>query len=415
MIHALIAAVLLGPSVGALTSTPSCCYKLSAALGSKVSNPDSSTYNTSISSYWSQQEQPIKPSCIIVPRSCNFVIAAAGTGRLQGSLIKDAVTIDLGGLDSIQISQDASSISVGPDARGVSVPGGRDSPVGVRGTTLGTFNYFAPLAGFACDDVISYEVVLANGSIATATNRTHRDVWLALKGTGNNLGIVTNFVFRTFPLGITLDAQLTAFSLMLNFAYSVATGSLLMAQLSYAAQVQDPGAFRNLSIRTGQLAPPSFGQVVFAVTFENSLSMLHTTFDIRNTSTVSISHIPGIAWSLSLVPIVPAITAQSAVRGGNVLSLDDVPVQGLILAILSASFNSSADNAAVSAAAERLRNSIINAGTAEGVYNDYVDNNHPGHWQNPIASYGSSNWEIIRETAEKYDSDGVFQPVGHVS
>ncbi|KAL5046068.1 hypothetical protein BDW71DRAFT_182712 [Aspergillus fruticulosus] len=464
----------------ALASTSSCCHDLSDVLGAKVSYPDSAAYNASISSYWSQQEQLVEPSCvlsptsakdvsiamtILVPRSCRFAIRSGGHGALAGiANIEDGVTIDLGGLDAIQISPDASTVSVGPgqrwgdvyaalDARGVFVPGGRDSPVGVGGATLGGgFNYFAPLAGFSCDNVVSFEVVLANGSIITATNTTHSDLWLALKGSGNNLGIVTNFVFSTFPLGdvwggqvyypiSTLDAQLTAFhefvadpnydvkaGFMLNFAFSAATGPLIMDQLAYAAPVQDPEVFTaftemqpqtasttrvsslaDLSIQTGMLAPPSFGQIVFAITFRNTRTILHQTFNIWNASTASISRIPGIAWSLSLVPIVPAITAQSALRGGNVLGLDDVPPEGLILVLLSASFNSTRDDPAVGAAAERLGRNIIEAAKAEGVYNDYVDYNHPGRWQDPIASYGRRNRRFIRETAERYDPDSVFQ------
>ncbi|KAL4974750.1 FAD binding domain protein [Aspergillus desertorum] len=464
----------------ALASIGSCCHDLTIALGAKVSYPDSAAYNASVSSYWSQQEQLLEPSCVIsptsaqdvsiamtilVPRSCKFAIRSGGHGALAGiANIEEGVTIDLRALDGIQISPDASSVSVGPgqrwgnvyaalDARGVFVPGGRDSPVGVGGATLGGgFNYFAPLAGFACDNVISFEVVLANGSIITATNSTHGDLWLALKGSGNNLGIVTNFVFSTSPLGdvwggqiyypiSTLDAQLTAFhefvadpdydakaGLMLNFAFSAATGPLIMDQLAYAAPVQDPAVFTaftemqphsasttrvsslgDLSIQTGMLAPPSSGQIVFGITLRNTLSILQQTFNIWNASTTSISHIPGIAWSLSLVPIVPAITAQSALRGGNVLGLDDVPPEGLILVLLSASFNSTRDDPAVDAAAEKLGHNIINAAKAEGAYNDYVDYNHPGRWQHPIASYGRRNQRFIRETAERYDPDGVFQ------
>lgn len=47
--------------------------------------------------------------------------------------------------------------------------------------------------GFACDDVISYEVVLADGRIVTANKEQHAQLFQALKGSSNNFGIVTNF------------------------------------------------------------------------------------------------------------------------------------------------------------------------------------------------------------------------------
>ncbi|RYP26190.1 hypothetical protein DL767_008142 [Monosporascus sp. MG133] len=52
-------------------------------------------------------------------------------------------------------------------------------------------------AGFCCDNVVEYEVVLANGSIVRATNTTNANLWKALKGGGSNFGIVTEFVYRT--------------------------------------------------------------------------------------------------------------------------------------------------------------------------------------------------------------------------
>ncbi|KAL4943633.1 hypothetical protein BDV06DRAFT_221085 [Aspergillus oleicola] len=462
-----------------LARVSNCCQALSDALGPILAYPNSVTYNESVSSYWSQQEQLVSPSCvlsptsaqdvsialqILVPQSCEFAVRSGGHGALAGSAnIGDGVTIDLSALNHTSVSPDNAFVSVGPgqlwgkvyatlDARGVSVPGGRDSPVGVGGATLGGgFNYFAPLAGFGCDNVVEYEIILANGEIVHATNQSHHDLWLALKGSGNNLGIVTNFVFSTFPLRevwsgqiyypiSTLDEQLTAFNrfiadpnydsdagLILNYAFSPSTGHLIMNQFAYASPEEYPQPFRpftsiqpqslssvqissleDLSVRTGSLAPASFGQTVFALTIENTLSILHTVHTIWNTSTAEIAHIPGISWSLSLIPIVPAIRTQSALRGGNILGLE-VPPHGLVMILLSAMYNSSSDDPVVSAAAERLSDRIVEAAQEDGVFNAYVDYNHAAPWQDPIASYGERNHEFIRETAWRYDPDGVFQ------
>lgn len=120
------------------------------------------------------------------------------------------------------------------------------------------------------------------------------------------------------------------------------------------------------------------------------------------------SAIPSIQWTISLEPIVPAIAYQSAIRGGNVLGLN-VPQQGLVLALLSATFNHSQEYPIVSAAAERLSNNITSAAKAACAYNPYIDLNHAASWQNPIASYGDANREFLRRTAGKYDPRGVFQ------
>ncbi|KAJ0337069.1 hypothetical protein COL922a_007196 [Colletotrichum nupharicola] len=59
----------------------------------------------------------------------------------------------------------------------------------------------------ACDNV----VVLANGTVLTATSTNHHDLWQSPKGGLNNLGLVTRFHMRTFP---SQDAYggITAFS-----------------------------------------------------------------------------------------------------------------------------------------------------------------------------------------------------------
>lgn len=55
--------------------------------------------------------------------------------------------------------------------------------------------------GFACDDVLSYEVVLADGSIVNANTKDNASLFKALKGGGNNFGIVTRFDMAAFPAG----------------------------------------------------------------------------------------------------------------------------------------------------------------------------------------------------------------------
>lgn len=74
------------------------------------------------------------------------------------------------------------------------VAGGREANVGVGGFLLGGgLAFLNSQRGFACDDVISYEVVLADGSIVTADKDQHARLFRALKGGSNNFGIVTNF------------------------------------------------------------------------------------------------------------------------------------------------------------------------------------------------------------------------------
>lgn len=74
------------------------------------------------------------------------------------------------------------------------VAGGREGQVGVAGLILGGGKSFlTPRRGFACDNVLEFEVVLADGSIVKANRDEHADLFRALKGGSNNFGIVTSF------------------------------------------------------------------------------------------------------------------------------------------------------------------------------------------------------------------------------
>lgn len=81
---------------------------------------------------------------------------------------------------------------------GVAVTGGRDSDVGAGGFILGGGNSFWSAShGWACDNVVNFEVVLADGRIINANAEHHADLWTALKGGSGNLGIVTRFDMKT--------------------------------------------------------------------------------------------------------------------------------------------------------------------------------------------------------------------------
>jgi FAD/FMN-containing dehydrogenase len=96
-------------------------------------------------------------------------------------------------------------------------------------TLVGGISYFTPEHGLICDNVLEFEVVLADGSVVTASQTSNSDLFTVLKGGGNNFGIVTALKFRTFPykgmwgglvtyLSTTIDAQ---FKALVNFADSM--------------------------------------------------------------------------------------------------------------------------------------------------------------------------------------------------
>jgi hypothetical protein len=65
----------------------------------------------------------------------------------------------------------------------------------------GGLSFFSSREGFICDNVVNYEVVLSSGETVNANQDSHPDLWRALRGGGNNFGIVTRFDLRTFEQG----------------------------------------------------------------------------------------------------------------------------------------------------------------------------------------------------------------------
>lgn len=65
----------------------------------------------------------------------------------------------------------------------------------------GGISFFSGYHGWALDNVDNYETVLADGSIVNANNRTRQDLFFALRGGGNNFGVVTRMDLNTFNHG----------------------------------------------------------------------------------------------------------------------------------------------------------------------------------------------------------------------
>lgn len=147
-------------------------------------------------------------------RSTDEPVAVRGGGHNGGGLgiVDDGLVIDLGALDSVTVDPVTRTARVGGGAtwaqvdqatgeHGLATPAGTIASTGVAGLTLGGgIGHLTRHYGLTIDNLVAADMVLADGSRATADENTNPDLFWAIRGGGGNFGIVTSFVFRLHPV-----------------------------------------------------------------------------------------------------------------------------------------------------------------------------------------------------------------------
>jgi len=127
----------------------------------------------------------------------------SGTAVCEGGLM-----IDCSSMNGVRVDPDAKTARVGAGATwgdvdhetqafGLAVPGGQDPNIGVAGLTLGGgVGWLSRKHGLTSDNLLSADVVTAEGRLVHASETEHPDLFWGLRGGGGNFGIVTSFEFR---------------------------------------------------------------------------------------------------------------------------------------------------------------------------------------------------------------------------
>ncbi|KAE9372168.1 FAD-binding domain-containing protein [Stipitochalara longipes BDJ] len=259
--------------LGNLLSTPPPTLSMAACSAIAASCPGitltsssgalNANYQYATDHYWSSVQADATPVCIVFPTSAEDVSAVIRV-LLQYPSVPFAVksgghnantgfsSVDGGILISFQNSHDTvlspgrETARVDPGARwmdavgalepyGLTVVGGRLGDVGVGGLLLGCgLSFLSAQYGLPCDNVVNYEVVLSNSSIVNSNATSHPDLFWALKGGGNQFGIVTKYTLRTYPIGKVWGGVITY---RVNYA-----SQILSATQDFIENNQDPRA-----------------------------------------------------------------------------------------------------------------------------------------------------------------------------
>ncbi|KAF1836151.1 FAD binding domain-containing protein [Decorospora gaudefroyi] len=485
--------------------------KLIAAIPHIVITPENPTeFQELTNAYWDQKACEVKPSCVVRPRNVwelaqavkilkrefdirseqakqsgegiepVFAVRGGGHSPVAGaSSIQGGVVMNLGLFNDITLAEDRKSVGIGAgckwiqvskalEEQNLAVAGGRNAAVGIAGLSLGGgLSFFSPRYGLVCSNMIEYEVVLADGSIETASATTNPDLWRALKGGSNNFGIVTRFTARTFPFttiwsgflylpSFQYSKVLAAFSSSISRTIHDGTSSKRydpnvsgpLASFTYQQQL----GIQSISINLAHTAPPETSlhwpdywrtspfaklwrlwstckvrtlssatdelsvsnsrgrrQAFATTTVKNDVDTLHAVHKAYRDAIVTIkAHgIKKMSWTLVLQPLLP----EWALKGdANPLGLDaGAEGEAWVVVSFTVSWALGKDDEVVMEITRSAIENVDGFARERGTACRFRYLNYCAGWQKPFESYGEDGLEFLRGVSRRADPDGLFQ------
>ncbi|EGX91944.1 FAD-binding, type 2 [Cordyceps militaris CM01] len=192
----------------------------------------SSAYNSANLDYWNAASSLNRAACAFFPattdevafavqtlnryESVRFALKAGGHNpNLGWSSVSGGVLVAFRpNFQTAQPAADGKTVVIGAGCKwedvygvlqplGKTVTGGRLGDVGTTGLLLGGgLSYLSAQHGFACDNVLNFETVLANGTVAHANATSNPDLFFALCGGGNRYAVVTKITMEVFESGV---------------------------------------------------------------------------------------------------------------------------------------------------------------------------------------------------------------------
>ncbi|KAI0006675.1 putative FAD-binding oxidoreductase [Xylariaceae sp. FL0662B] len=454
------------------------CQVLAGTFDNATVHPTDVQYNALVTENWSQTAWQ-SPTCIFQPNTAaelqaavpiivnanaSFAIRSGGHMPVPyAAAIGAGILIDLSKFGGTRYDAENNVVVIGAGQRWgdvypeldqyeVTIAGGRVLSPGVAGLILGCgLSYLSDLYGLVCDNVVNFEVVLADGSLVNANNESSPDLYWALKGGSNNFGIVTAFTLRTYPIfhiwGGTKVYPFEALSDILDAlaefqtnpekdpyaqfnmnAYVTNTTLGVVLALTYLKPEELPAAFApffrldenwntmldTTSLRTihdliSEYPIPSIPRIEWTTTsFQPSQSVYKFIREIFSTS-AAVDKLRGLTAGtgiFTLQGISPSAVEAGKLHGGNPLGLEPV-AQSWFHTDMGWWFPEDDEHA--HGAIRSLTDEVETAAKAQGSYLRYLFMNDASIDQHVIEHYGEENVRKLKEVQNKYDTGAVFQ------
>ncbi|KAH6654804.1 FAD binding domain protein [Truncatella angustata] len=451
------------------------CAELTLEFGSAV-HPGG---NDSTFVIWDAKQQEVVPACRVEPTTavqvsriidilighwCRFAVKGGGhSTNPDASNSIGGVTIDLHNMNHVEILDNSTRANLGPglilyeaytalEKHNLTTVAGRVADVGVPGFTLGGgFSNLGPQYGLAADNVFEYQVVLPNATIVNVSETVNPDLYFALRGGGNNFGIVTNFQVRVIPQGTVMGGlktyhdnytdALTEQSYELTTVLSNDTYMCFSNRYywdpeqnryrmtfnqAYTKPVLKPAVFDALNqipfedsnirldyvsnFTTDEVATYGSRRVYATVTHRPSQKLHKDILQIYRDEVEGVKNVAGFSSSIVVQALhLNAIQAMKN-RGGNALGVEsDVP---LTVVLLTLGWTNKVDDTVMYAYADRWVERATTAATEMALLHRWKYINYANYNQDPFSGYGEENKLRLQRIQKSIDSKGIFTSQG---
>lgn len=396
---------------------------------------------------------------------CPFAVKSGGHAAFEdASNIQDGISISLDNLNDISLSHDRSTVTIGPGNNwhrvyshlaeyGLATIGGRVASIGVGGlTTGGGISFFSNKYGWACDNVASYDVVLASGVQVVASPNSNRDLYWALRGGGNNFGIVLSFTMYTIPMPgnkmwtSARNYDSTSFPLLARAFHNAivdspsdpdaglwvawlqsnmtpiasaslwstspkSNTSLLFDRFTAISSISEVTRNTSLVDYTAEmdlLNPTGFRETYYGLTVKADSELADAARQIFYQELPVTDTVQGASPVMIFQGITAGQISAMAKRGGNPLGMSD-PNQPLYLIHIACLWKLQSDDDTIYTFVSKVLQRIKDEAKQRNKTSRFLYMNYASKFEDVIASYGEENQRRLKDVAAKYDPRRVFQ------